>query len=96
MSEKVFDVLKINIFTYFVLLFIINLRFGILLTVCTTLEDLSCKLTNLVYFTQATCFTYTDHGFLELPSGPRHNTTRHSTGYVDEFSQRVQNIFSFS
>jgi len=33
-----------------------KLRFGILLTVCTTLEDLSCKLTNLAYFTQAKYF----------------------------------------
>jgi len=37
-------------------LIIINLRFGILLTVYTTLEDLSCKLTNLAYFAQAKCF----------------------------------------
>ena len=39
-------------FSYFVLLFTINLRFGILLTVCSTLEDLSC---NLAYFTQVKC-----------------------------------------
>jgi hypothetical protein len=34
------------------------LRFRILLTVCTTLEDVSCKLTKLAYFTQAKCFMH--------------------------------------
>jgi hypothetical protein len=48
-----FDVWKWIDFSYFVLLFKIKLRFGILLAVCATLEDLSC---NLAYLTQPKCF----------------------------------------
>ena len=79
--------MKINIF--FLLCFIVYNQFEIWnFTYSLYNTDLSCKLTNLVYFTQAKCFIYTDRGFLELLSGPRHKTTRQSTGYVGGILRR--------